>query len=157
MSTDLEDKPDVAIHPPTVFFAALIIGFIFRAFAGGRLPLPDLVAEGVGGIILVAALMLIVSAVSAFAEAGEKLRPATPSNALLTQGVYQFTRNPMYLAMVLIGVGFGIATENLWIIIASIGAGAIINFLVIPHEEAYLERKFGVDYREFKERVRRWV
>ena len=157
MSTDLEDKPDVAIHPPTVFLAALIIGFIFRAFAGGRLPLPDLVAEGVGGIILVAALMLIVSAVSAFAEAGEKLRPATPSNALLTEGVYQFTRNPMYLAMVLIGVGFGIATENLWIIIASIGAGAIINFLVIPHEEAYLERKFGVDYREFTERVRRWV
>ena len=157
MSTDLEDKPDVAIHPPTVFLAALIIGFIFRAFAGGRLPLPDLVAEGVGGIILVAALMLIVSAVSAFAEAGEKLRPATPSNALLTEGVYQFTRNPMYLAMVLIGVGFGIATENLWIIIASIGAGAIINFLVFPHEEAYLERKFGVDYREFKERVRRWV
>lgn len=157
MDNDLEDKPDVDIHPPTLFFAALIIGFIFRAFAGGRLPLPDLVAEGVGGIVLIAALMLIVPAVTAFAQAGETLRPATPSHALLTEGPYKFTRNPMYLAMVLIGVGFGIATENLWIMLASVGAGAIINFLVIPREEAYLERKFGVDYREFKERVRRWV
>lgn len=157
MSADQEDRPDVAIHPPTLFFAALIIGFIFRSFAGGRLPLPDLVAEGVGGIILIAALMLIVSAVSAFAEAGETLRPATPSNALLTDGAYKFTRNPMYLAMVMIGAGFGVATENLWIILASFIAGALINFLVIPHEEAYLERKFGGEYREFKEQVRRWL
>lgn len=157
MSVDIEDKPDVTIHPPTLFIAALIIGFILRAFAGGRLPLPDLVAEGIGGIILVAALSIIVAAVSAFAEAGETLRPATPSKALLTGGVYRFTRNPMYLAMVLIGAGFGVATENLWIILASVAAGAIVNFLVIPQEEAYLERKFGVDYRAFKERVRRWV
>ncbi len=157
MSTDVEDKPDVSIHPPTIFFAALIIGFVIRAFAGGGLPLPDLVAEGLGGVILVGALVLLVSSVSAFAEAGETLPPATPSNALLTGGAYRFSRNPIYLGMVLVGVGFGVATENLWVVLTSLAAGAIINFFVIPSEEAYLERKFGVDYREFKERVRRWV
>ncbi len=157
MSAEFEDKPDVAIHPPTVFVAALIVGFVVRAFAGGGLPLPDLIAEGLGGLVLLVGLALIVSAVSAFAEAGETLPPATPSKALLTSGAYRFSRNPMYLAMVLIGAGLGVATENLWIVLATIGAGAIINFFVIPQEEAYLERRFGVDYREFKERVRRWA
>ncbi len=157
MSEGIEDKPDVAIHPPTLFFSALIIGFIFRAFVGGRLPLPDLVAEGGGAIILIAAFMLMGSAVSAFAETGETTRPSTPSKALLTGGVYRYSRNPMYLSMVLIGAGFGVATENLWIILTAVISGAIVNFFVIPHEEAYLERKFGVDYREFKERVRRWL
>ena len=157
MSDAHEDKPDVAIHPPTLYLAALIIGFVIRGFAGGALPLPDLVAEGLGGVILIAAVMLMVSSVSAFAESGETLPPATPSNVLLTAGAYRFSRNPIYLAMTLIGVGFGLATENLWIILTSLVAAAIINFLVIPGEEAYLERKFGVDYREFKERVRRWI
>ncbi len=157
MSADVEDKPNVAIHPPTIFLAAFIIGFIVRGFAGGALPLPDLIAEAVGGLVLIAALVLIVSSVSAFAEAGETLPPATPSRVLLTEGAYRYSRNPIYLAMVLIGVGFGVATENLWLVLTSVAAGVIINFFVIPEEEAYLERKFGVDYREFKERVRRWV
>lgn len=157
MSEPAQDQPDVAIHPPTVFFSALIIGFIIRIFAGGWLPLPGLLGEGLGGILMLAALVLMVSSISAFAETGETLRPATPSNALLTDGAYRYSRNPIYLAMIVFGVGFGVATLNLWIIITTALGGVIINFMVIPQEEAYLERKFGVDYREFKERVRRWV
>jgi len=157
MTTGSEDKPDVVIHPPTIYFAALLIGFVVRGFAGGALPLPDLVAEGVGGVFLISALILMVPSVSAFAEAGESLPPATPSRVLLTGGAYRYSRNPIYLAMTLFGVGFGVATENLWIVLASLAAAAIINFFVIPAEEAYLERQFGIDYREFKERVRRWL
>jgi len=59
--------------------------------------------------------------------------------------------------MALFGSGFGIATLNLWIVLTTLGAVVIMNFLVIPQEEAYLERKFGIDYREFKEKVRRWI
>ena len=155
--TDTEDKPDVGIHPPTLFFAALIVGYTIRVFVGGFLPLPGLIAEAVGGLMMLASLMAMVGGVSAFSEKAEELRPATPSKSLLTDGPYRYSRNPIYLGMVLFGAGFGLATENLWIILTTAAAGLIINFLVIPQEEAYLERRFGVDYREFKERVRRWV
>jgi protein-S-isoprenylcysteine O-methyltransferase Ste14 len=157
MTVPSEDQPDVAVHPPTVFFSALLIGFIIRVFAGGYLPLPHVIGEGIGGVLMLAALVLVISAVTAFAESGETLRPASPSSALLTEGAYRFSRNPIYLAMVLFGVGFGVATLNLWIILTTALAGVIFHFMVIPQEEAYLERKFGVDYREFKERTRRWV
>lgn len=155
--SETEDKPDVSIHPPTIFLSALIIGYVIRIFAGGWLPLPRLVAEAVGGVLLVAALVIAVKAISAFAQSGEQLPPGTPSRSLLVEGAYRFSRNPIYLAMVLFGLGFAIATLNLWIILTTLCAGLIVNFMVIPQEEAYLERKFGIDYREFRERTRRWL
>jgi len=155
----LSYEPDtqVNIHPPTVFFSALLIGFIIRAFAGGWLPLPRLFAEGVGGLMMIAALGMVITSISAFAEAGETLRPATSSQQLFTNGVYRRSRNPIYLAMVLFGVGFGVATLNLWIILLSILAGVIFNFLVIPQEEQYLARRFGADYDDYRREVRRWL
>ena len=154
---DTLDRPNVSLHPPTIFFSALIIGFIIRAFAGGWLPLPDIAAEAAGGILIMGGLALAISAVSSFAEAGETLRPATPSNQLLTGGPFNYSRNPIYLAMVIFGVGFGIATENIWIVLTSILTGVIYNFLVIPAEEKYLHDRFGADYAEYKANVRRWL
>jgi protein-S-isoprenylcysteine O-methyltransferase Ste14 len=157
MTSEPEDRPNVGIHPPTVFFSALIIGFAIRVFAGGWLPLPRVFAEGVGGLTMIAALSIVITSISAFAEAGETLRPATPSHQLFTKGIYRRSRNPIYLAMVLFGAGFGIATLNLWIVLTSILTGVVLNFLVIPHEEEYLARRFGVDYEDYRLQVRRWL
>ncbi|MEO1251283.1 MAG: isoprenylcysteine carboxylmethyltransferase family protein [Pseudomonadota bacterium] len=157
MEEETADRPDVSIHPPTVFFAALLIGFTMRAFTGGMLPMPRVFGEGVGGLLMLAGLAAAISAVSAFAESGETLRPSTPSNELLTDGMYRYSRNPIYLAMVLFGVGFGFATLNLWIILTTAAAGAVFHYFVIPPEESYLERKFGSEFRDYKAQVRRWL
>lgn len=157
MSALPEDHPDVSLHPPTIFAAALIIGFIIRVFAGGWLPLPELLAEAIGGLLLLTGLGFAVAAISAFAEAGETLPPATPSRQLFTDGVYRYSRNPIYLAMVLFGVGFGVATQNLWIVLTTISAGVILNYFVIPPEEAYLSRRFGPEYDHYKTKTRRWA
>jgi len=152
-----EDKPAVRLHPPTVFFIALVSGYIIRLFAGGRMPIPRAFAEGLGGLLIIIALALVLSAVSIFAEKGQGLRPATPASELFQKGVYKFSRNPIYLAMVLFGAGFGIATSNVWIIVTIAIAGLIFNFLVIKPEEDYLARKFGEEYLAYKARVRRWL
>lgn len=153
----MEDRPDVSIHPPTVFFSALLIGYILRVFLGGRLPLPNAAAEGVGGLMMTGAVVMAVSAISVFAESGEKLTPSSPSGALFTGGPFRWSRNPIYLAMVVFGAGFGMATLNVWAIAASLIAGVIFNFFVIPQEEDYLARRFGTDYASYKARVRRWL
>ena len=158
MSESHEDHPEVSLHPPSIFISALLIGFIMRVFLGGFMSLvPGVVGEGIGGAMMVAALMLAVASISTFAEAGETLRPATPSRQLFTEGPYRRSRNPIYLAMTLFGVGFGVATLDLWIILASLCAAALINFLVIPQEEAYLARRFGAEYALYRERTRRWL
>ena len=153
----MEDRPEVSIHPPTVFFSALLIGYILRVFLGGWLPLPSVVGEGLGGLMMLGAIVMAVSAISAFVEAGETLTPASPSGELLTVGPFRWSRNPIYLAMVLFGAGFGMATLNVWIVAASVLTGVLFNFLVIPQEEDYLARRFGTDYAAYKARVRRWL
>ena len=156
-SSEDEDRPAVRIHPPTVLFIALVAGYVIRLFVGGRMPLPRAFAEGLGGLLIIVSLGLVLSAVSIFAEKGQGLRPATPASALFQKGVYKFSRNPIYLAMVLFGSGFGIATSNVWIIVTTAIAGLMFHFLVIKPEEAYLARKFGDEYAAYKGRVRRWI
>lgn len=151
------DQPDVAVHPPTVFLCGLVIGFLLRVFLGGALPLPEALAEGIGGAMMLTALAAAVSSISAFAEAGETLRPASPSRSLLTGGFYRYSRNPIYLAMVLFGAGFGLATLNIWIIATSVITGLIFHFLVIPQEEDYLARRFGDEFALYRQRTRRWL
>ena len=154
---DEADKPAVKLHPPTVLFLALVAGYVIRLFVGGRMPLPRAFAEGLGGLLIIVSLGLVLSAVSIFAEKGQGLRPATPASALFQKGVYKFSRNPIYLAMVLFGAGFGVATSNVWIIVTTAVAGPIFHFMVILPEEAYLARKFGDEYAAYKAKVRRWA
>jgi protein-S-isoprenylcysteine O-methyltransferase Ste14 len=151
------DKPAVKLHPPTVLFIALVAGYAIRLFAGGRLPLPRAFAEGLGGLLIIVALGLLMAAIRIFVENAQPLAPATPAKGLFLKGPYKFTRNPIYLAMMIFGAGLGIATSNIWIIITTAIAGVIINFLVIEPEEKYLARKFGAEYAEYKTRVRRWI
>ena len=157
MPESYEDRPRVWFHPPTMLFAALVIGFGVRVFVGGYLPLPRILAEGLGGLLIICSLGIVISAVSAFAEGGENLQPDTPSKQLFVNGPYRFSRNPIYLSMMLFGVGFGLATSNLWIILSTLCAGLLFHFFVILPEERYLTDKFGDEYETYKKAVRRWI
>jgi len=152
-----EDRPDVKLHPPTALFLALIAGYLIRLFAGGRMPIPRAFAEGLGGLMIIVALGLVLSSVQIFAEKGQGLRPATPASELFQKGPYKFSRNPIYLAMVIFGAGFGIATSNVWIIVTTAIVGLLFHFVVILPEERYLARRFGAEYDAYKTRVRRWI
>lgn len=156
LESEGHDGPKVRLHPPTVFFTALVAGYVIRLFVGGRLPISRALAEGVGGLVLIA-LGVAISAISRFAERGQPLTPSTPSDALFTDGPYRFSRNPIYLAMVLFGAGFGVATANMWMILTTIIAGAVLHFFVIVREEAYLASRFGPEYEAYRPRVRRWI
>jgi len=153
----MEDQPDVSLHPPTVFLSAFLIGFLLRVFSGAWLFLPPVIAEALGGLLLLGAIIIVVLAISEFSETGETLRPASPSHQLLTKGVFRYSRNPIYLAMTLLGIGFGFATGNLWMILSSFAAAAVINYFVIPEEEAYLFRRFGAEYDHYRKQTRRWI
>ncbi|OFX05903.1 MAG: hypothetical protein A3E78_05450 [Alphaproteobacteria bacterium RIFCSPHIGHO2_12_FULL_63_12] len=156
-TNEAADKPAVKLHPPTIIFLALVAGYVIRLFVGGRLPLPRAFAEGVGGLLIIVGLGLMMAATRIFIEHAQPLPPATPAKTLFLKGPYKFTRNPIYLAMMIFGAGFGVATSNVWIILTTALAGALIHFRVILLEEAYLQRKFGEEYAAYKAKVRRWI
>jgi protein-S-isoprenylcysteine O-methyltransferase Ste14 len=76
---------------------------------------------------------------------------------IVETGPYRFTRNPIYLGMVLGLIGLAIAFNSLWLLVTLVPFALVIRYAVITREEAYLERKFGEVYLAYKSRVRRWL
>jgi protein-S-isoprenylcysteine O-methyltransferase Ste14 len=90
-------------------------------------------------------------------EVGTNVNPTQPTTALVTAGPYRFTRNPIYLALTLLYTGLGLLFNTLWTLLLLPVVLLLMNRGVIEREEAYLEQKFGAQYRAYKESVRRWL
>jgi len=81
----------------------------------------------------------------------------TPTDAIVTGGPFRFSRNPIYLSMILLQLGVGAWTTSLWFfVLAAISVG-LLTWGVILREERYLEQKFSNEYVSYKSRVRRWI
>lgn len=83
--------------------------------------------------------------------------PTAETARLVTHAIYRFTRNPMYLGLVLMLVGLAIYVGTPPFYLAAIAYFAVINWVFCPYEEAKLANSFGQEYLNYKERVRRWL
>ena len=90
-------------------------------------------------------------------RAGTRFETHQPTTRIVAAGPYRFTRNPIYTGMFLLLTGLAIGFDSLWLIIALAPFYLVIRYGVVAREEAYLERKFGSTYLDYKARVRRWV
>jgi protein-S-isoprenylcysteine O-methyltransferase Ste14 len=148
------DAPKVRIFPP--YLAGLAIGHL----ANRWLTVDAVPVHGawiVGGIFLVLGLGLIASATTNFTRAGTTIRPDRASSSLVIAGPYKFTRNPMYVGMAIAYLGLAIADRSLGSLILLPVVLLIIRRAVIANEEAFLERRFGSAYTDYKAKVRRWL
>ena len=144
--------------PPFIFLGFLVAATVLEAVA----PLPVLGAYALARYLAGAALaacgfVLIGMGMRRFAAAGTNVPPNLPTTALVVDGIYGRTRNPLYLGTTLVYLGPSVAAGSLWAIVLAIPLLWVINVGVIAREERYLERKFGDAYRAYKGRVRRWV
>jgi protein-S-isoprenylcysteine O-methyltransferase Ste14 len=78
------------------------------------------------------------------------------TTALVTSGVFRFTRNPVYLSMVLLVIGVGLALNSLWSLVLAIPTGSALCLTAIKPEERYLDARFGDAYRAYRATVPRW-
>ena len=93
-----------------------------------------------------------------FRREGTEIDPTSPTNRkLVTSGPYQFTRNPMYLGLVILTLGVALRVGAWPMFIAPVAIFATANWFHIPFEEAKMRRQFGATYEDYVERVRRWV
>ena len=90
-------------------------------------------------------------------RAGTNIRPDQPTLAIVSDGPFRFTRNPLYLALTGLYVGITLLVDALWPLLLLIPALAVLQWGVVAREERYWESKFGGPYRVYKSRVRRWV
>ena len=84
-------------------------------------------------------------------------KPWATTPEIISSGIYRFTRNPMYVGMALVQIAIGIGLANWWVILAVPVSLVLVYLTAIRQEEAYLERKFGSAYTDYKMSVRRWL
>ncbi len=153
---EVEDNPGVVFPPPFIYLGWLLVGFVIDYFLPAPL-LPGLVQYVAGGLLIALSLALVVSSFRQFRKHGTNVRPDKPDTAILSEGPYRFTRNPIYLAGAILYLGISICADAPWSLAMIVPALLIMNFLVIPQEERYLERTFGEEYLGYKSTVRRWL
>jgi protein-S-isoprenylcysteine O-methyltransferase Ste14 len=96
-------------------------------------------------------------AIVTITRAGTNIPTNTPTTTIVESGPYRFTRNLIYLGMLLSLIGLSIAFDTLWLLMMLVPFALVIRYGVVAREEAYLERKFGDIYRGYHSRVRRWL
>ncbi len=155
--SDTKDHANVLIPPPLAWALAFLIGLGLNwlyplPFSPGGIP-----RAWVGGAVVAIGVALAVSALVTFRRAGTHVEPYKPTTAIVAHGPYAFTRNPIYLGIFLGQIGLAIGFDNLWILAMLVPLFLVIRFGVVAREEAYLERKFGRAYLDYKSRTRRWL
>jgi protein-S-isoprenylcysteine O-methyltransferase Ste14 len=149
----------VIARPPLLFIAALLLGLV----SDRLLPRPfavlgtDLVRWMTGGSVILVGLALAAAGIRNFSRAATPVPSKEPTRVLVTTGIHGWTRNPIYLGMFLVYGGIGIAAPSPWTLILTLPQVITIRYGVVAREEAYLERRFGDAYRDYKDRVRRWL
>ena len=150
------DSAGVVAPPPLIYLGGLAVGFALEALLPGT-SVSGVVQWVLGGVLLVAGLVLLGSFNTAFQRKGTAVEPWKPTTAIVTTGPYRLTRNPAYLGMALVYIGVALLADALWVLVPLPVVLVIIDRMVIAREERYLERKFGQEYLDYKGRARRWI
>lgn len=155
---DSEASPAIRPRPPTVLtlfaLAALGLEGIFplsgALFDGGPWVIPG------GVLIILCGVAIAALAVRTLILAETTFKLDRASRRLVNTGIFARTRNPIYLGFVIMLLGFAIMAGSLWMLILTPVFVLYLRFFVIAREEEYLERRFGDEYRTYKQKVPRW-
>jgi protein-S-isoprenylcysteine O-methyltransferase Ste14 len=145
--------------PPAivVVIAAVAIWGLRRAFPEEGVFIPG--RRAVYGALLALGLLTIIAGVIAFRRARTTVNPMKPdaASALVTGGIYRFTRNPMYLGFVLILLAVVVFFSNPLGLVPVVFYVAWMDLFQIPPEERALRAQFGEAFDAYCARVRRWL
>jgi protein-S-isoprenylcysteine O-methyltransferase Ste14 len=158
MMAKAQDHPKISpmVHPPVVALMFIVIAY----FLGRFVPLPffaPAILRYVGLALTFVGFLLGIGAFIEFRKAHTTLNPHGSAKQLVTSGIYRFTRNPIYLGFLLMVIGIPLNSGLYWGMLLAPFYVLMIHRLIIRHEEAYLERKFGKAYTSYTSRVRRWL
>ncbi|MGR3762103.1 methyltransferase family protein [Roseobacteraceae bacterium NS-SX3] len=147
-------KPFTA--PPAIFAAALAAG-LAAELVWPTAYLPLAVQLVLGPLLMLAGVLLIRASMQEISRGGTTHDPFAASSALVTSGIYRYSRNPGYLGLAVIQTGIAVLLDSLWIGLAALAACMITSAFVIRLEEKKLLSAFGADYAGYLKSVRRWL
>ncbi|MEN0000324.1 MAG: isoprenylcysteine carboxylmethyltransferase family protein [Pseudomonadota bacterium] len=158
MSTDdgFKERPNNFPWPPVILVTTLALGYVLGSLFAFNLPWPP-ATRTFGGVLIAIALAIDVAAMISLWRAKTTILPHQASDHLVMTGIFAISRNPIYVANVLLIIGFGLRWENFWLFLLAPVAAMATQRLAIVREEAHLRHRFGAAYEDYCARVRRWI
>ena len=150
-----KDTSGPIVRPPIAYACSLVSGLVLDGIWPLALSSSG-VRESAGLLLGAGSIALFARSVAEFRKFGTPVPSSQPSTSVVRTGPYRFSRNPIYLAFMLLQVGVGLWAGNGWLLMLLVPTLALISRGVIDREERYLEGKFGQDYRQYRAKVRRW-
>lgn len=151
--------PDVRVPPPLIYVAGFALGWLIHR----RSPLWILDADHrdfrliLGALCVVIWLGLFASAFGRFRSARTSMVPIVPATAIVTDGPYRVTRNPMYVSLAALYTGAALFLNSWWPLVFLPLVLIVVDRSVIAREERYLRSAFPAEYAAYCARVRRWI
>jgi protein-S-isoprenylcysteine O-methyltransferase Ste14 len=145
----------------TVLQPGLVAGVIPYYIVEGNIEslyFPWRINTWLGIAVFLAGFAIMLRCIIQFALEGKgTLSPVDPTKRLVVKGLYKFSRNPMYVGVILMLIGEALATQSssLWVYLTIVFVA--FNLFIILHEEPRLRRDFGQEYSLYKRKVRRWL
>lgn len=143
------------VRPPLVYASSILAGALLTWLWPLPLAFPGAVPIGVTTVL--AALALFVLSVRALHAAGTPVPGNEPTTSIVRTGPFRFSRNPIYLAFFGVQLGIALWIGSLWMAATLIPAAALVSSVVVRREERYLENRFGQQYADYRNCVRRWL
>jgi len=151
----MEEKSHPKILPPHVaivsLIAAIALHYLFPT------PLISKPFNLLGILFFVLGLLILFWSFGLFKKKDTPILPGQKPTALVIEGPYKFTRNPMYLGVTTALLGVAIYLGDALAFLAPIVFFAFVSIRFIPREEKLMEKLFGKKYLEYKKKVRRWI
>jgi len=144
------------IYPLAWLLLAVLAIYVLDRF----LPIADLIPapwHWAGLIFMLPGILILLHSGASFVRAKTGLLPFSEATTLVTSGLFRFTRNPMYLGMVLFLLGLAVFLGSLSALIPVAVYAWIIDRQFIRNEELFLQEIFGEEYLAYMRRVRRWI
>jgi protein-S-isoprenylcysteine O-methyltransferase Ste14 len=158
MTSDERDHAPIIAPPPLLMALCIAAGFVARHFNRlSLLPEHHPLHRPVSIALFAIALAIFGLAITQFIRHKTHPSPYKPTAAVVVNGIYRFTRNPIYIAFLFVVIGFAVAANSAWFLVFAAVLFALLHFGVVKREEDYLSAKFGSTYDDYRRRVRRWL
>jgi protein-S-isoprenylcysteine O-methyltransferase Ste14 len=154
-SDQSDEHAGVRFPPPFIYISCLAAGILSDSpwINGDLATVPVMVA---GIVIFLVGGLLARKSVPRHKKEGTNVEPWKPTVKIISDGVYGWTRNPIYVSMTLGYFGIAIAADSTAALVYLIPCLLVVRYYVIGREERYLEARFGEEYLAYKAKVRRW-
>ena len=152
-----KDTAQIAFIPPLYWGLGFLLALAPAFLLPLPLPLPLWMRIASALALIGCASFFAVGAIRAMHAAHTAVNPFKPSTAIVTQGPFRYSRNPIYLGNTLLYLALTLLAGSLWPLFYLPFVLLLVQLGVIEREERYLERRFGAGYLDYKARVRRWL